>query len=181
MYSTLFKIWHWLNGIILLGLVATVFLKDAFFSKSINADILAQKLQTMSIVITHEQAITLAKTLSKPFWEWHLILGYTIAALLVLRVLLIFDKKTQKEKPQNNHKKIVKIGYKIFLGIIALFLITGFMMAFKADFGLSKELVAQAKEIHKTLFFALWFIPLHIIGVIMEHKKEQNHLIDKII
>lgn len=181
MYSSLFKIWHWANGIVLLGLVATVFLKDAFFSKSTNAELLAQKLKTMSIMITPEQAITLAKTLSKPFWEWHLILGYIVAALFVLRVLLIFDKKSQQEMPQNTHKKIVKMGYKLFHGIIALFVITGFMMVFKENFGLSKAWVDQAKELHELLFFALWFIPLHVIGVIIEHKKEQNQLIDRII
>lgn len=165
----------------LLALTLTVFLKEAFFDKSTNAELLSQKLQTMAITLTSDQATNLAKVISKPFWEWHIILGYVLIALLVYRALLLFDKKTNPEKPQSLHKKIVKIGYKLFYIALVVFAITGLMMVFKTELTLSKEIVGYAKEIHKLLFYTMWFIPLHVIGVVMEHKKEQNQLIDKII
>jgi len=126
----------------------------------------------MSITITSDQAITLAKVISKPFWEWHIILGYILVALLVYRVLLLFDKNTVQEVPKDAHKKIVKIGYKLLYAILGLFAITGLMMVFKTELALSKEIADYAKEMHKFLFYAMWFIPLHIAGVIIEHKKD---------
>ncbi|MEA1916647.1 MAG: cytochrome b/b6 domain-containing protein [Campylobacterota bacterium] len=181
MYSPLFKLWHWLNAFVLTSLVGTVLLRETFLSKHTNADILTQKLQTLDISITHESAIMLAKALRGPLWDWHIILGYALIALLVYRILLIFDKKTVVEKPEDLHMKAVKCGYKILYAILTLFAITGIMMVFRTDLGISKEIAHQAKELHELLYYGMWFIPLHVIGVIVEHKKSKSQLIDKMI
>ena len=120
MYSPLFKLWHWLNAFVLTSLVGTVLLRETFLNINTNADILTQKLQTLDISITHESAIMLAKALRAPLWDMHILLGYGLVALLVYRLLLIFDKKTVVEKPEDFHMKMVKYGYKIFYVILTL-------------------------------------------------------------
>lgn len=163
------------------SLVGTVLLRGTFLSKHTNADILIQKLQTLNINITHDNAIMLAKAIRATLWDWHIILGYALVALLVYRFLLIFDKKTVIEKVEDFHMKAVKYGYKILYVILTLFAITGIILVFRTDLGISKEMAHQAKELHKLLYYGMWFIPLHVIGVIVEHKKSKNQLIDKMI
>jgi cytochrome b561 len=180
MYSSFFKLWHWLNALILTLLTGTVFVKKLFFSSDTNANILIKKLHNISINISKEQAEVIAKAIRHPFWEWHIILGYVLGALVIYRILLIFDKKTVIEKAKDLHMKIVKIGYKIFHIIMATMVITGLMTVFKADLGLSKEMLFSVKELHNILFLSMWFIPIHIIAVVLENRKDKT-LIQKML
>ena len=43
-YTLAFRIWHWLNAIVVLGLLGTVFLRKTFLSWRTNSEILMTKL-----------------------------------------------------------------------------------------------------------------------------------------
>jgi Ni/Fe-hydrogenase 1 B-type cytochrome subunit len=89
-YTLQFRIWHWFNAIVVLGLVATVLLRWTLFSKTGNAQVLMSKLTEMGISITHEQGVTLAKALRVELWEWHITLGFIFAGLVLFRLYLHF-------------------------------------------------------------------------------------------
>ena len=62
-YTLKFRIWHWLNAIVILGLLGTVFLRKTFLSYKANAEILMSKLSAMGTDITIEDAKILAKAI----------------------------------------------------------------------------------------------------------------------
>ena len=95
-YSLNFRIWHWLNAIVVLGLVATVLLRWTFLSKHTNADILMEKLSSFGVTISSDQSVLLAKALRVELWEWHIILGYAFLALVLFRVYLFFKDSVRE-------------------------------------------------------------------------------------
>jgi Ni,Fe-hydrogenase I cytochrome b subunit len=78
-YSASFRLWHWLNAFVVLGLLGTVFLRKTFLSWRENSEILMSKLSEFGVEITVEQAKILAKAVRAGMWEWHIILGYGLA------------------------------------------------------------------------------------------------------
>src|SRR5210317_659589 len=87
-WSVSFRLWHWLHALVVLGLLCTVLLRKTFLSWRSNSEILATKLSSMDIEVSSEQAKLLAKAVRAPMWEWHIILGYALAILLVYRIVL---------------------------------------------------------------------------------------------
>jgi len=181
MYSGLFKIWHWLNAIVISLLVLTALLRETFFDKGANAKIIISKLSEFSINLTNDQAILVAKAIRHPLWEWHIILGYVLCALLIYRFLLIFDKNTVIEKAEDLHMRLVKISYKILYLFIFAEAVTGLLLVFRRDLGISKDIIHFAKDIHEISYYViLIFIPLHIIGVIIKNRKDRD-LLNKMV
>ena len=68
-FTLKFRIWHWLNAFVVLGLLGTVFLRKTFLSWRTNSEILMSKLSEFSIVISEEQAKILAKAVRAGMWE----------------------------------------------------------------------------------------------------------------
>src|SRR5665648_532924 len=110
-----FRIWHWMSAAVVLGLLGTVFLRKTFLSWRTNSEILAQKLAEINLEVTAAQAKSLAVAIRASLWEWHIILGYALAVLVVWRILLFFTQSGKENyknfKEQTLHDKIVKIGY----------------------------------------------------------------------
>jgi len=89
-----FRVWHWIHAAVVLGLLGTVFLRKTFLSWRTNSELLTQKLSEINLEVTADQAKVLAKAIRAPMWEWHIILGYALAALL-------FFTKSGKSNYQN--------------------------------------------------------------------------------
>ncbi len=108
-WSLNFRIWHWINAIVILGLLGTVFLRKTFLSWRANAELLTQKLSEINLEITAEQAKVLAKAIRVPMWEWHILLGYALAALVIWRIILFFTQSGKQNyqnlKEETFHKK----------------------------------------------------------------------------
>jgi len=169
-----------------LGLLGTVFLRKTFLSWRTNSELLTQKLSEIDLSVSEAQAKVLAKAIRAPMWEWHIILGYALAALVVWRILLFFTE-SGKQNYQNLssetlHKKMVKLGY-IGIYVIILFMtISGLTIHFYETLGLTKEFAHDIKEIHELVFNAiLIFVPLHIIGVIIAENQDEKDIISDMI
>ncbi len=181
-----FRIWHWLHAIVILGLLGTVFLRKTFLSWRTNSELLTQKLAEIDLSVTADQAKVLAKSIRAPMWEWHIILGYALAALVVWRIVLFFTE-SGKQNYQNLasetlHKKMVKLGYIGIYAIILFMSISGLTIHFYETLGLSKDLAHDIKEVHELVFNAiLIFVPLHIIGVIIAENRDEKGIISDMI
>ncbi|OHE16156.1 MAG: cytochrome B [Sulfurimonas sp. RIFOXYD2_FULL_37_8] len=183
-YTLKFRIWHWLNAIVILGLLGTVFLRKTFLSYKANAEILMSKLSAMGTDITIEDAKILAKAIRAGMWEWHIILGYALAFLVIYRIFLFFGDESKKEDfvSLNIHKKAVKISYYILYAVILFMTISGFAIHFYTDLGISKESVGTLKEMHESVYnFILIFVPLHIAGVVFADAKEEYGIVSTMI
>ena len=181
-----FRIWHWVHATVILGLLGTVFLRKTFLSWRANSELLTQKLAEIDLSVTEAQAKVLAKAIRAPMWEWHIILGYALAALVVWRIILFFTE-SGKQNYQNFssetlHKKMVKLGYIGIYAIILFMSISGLVIHFYEELGLLKDTAHDIKEIHELVFNAiLIFVPLHIIGVIIAENRDEQDIISDMI
>ncbi len=185
-WSLNFRVWHWVHATVVLGLLGTVFLRKTFLSWRTNSELLTQKLSEIDLSVTEVQAKVLAKAIRAPMWEWHIILGYVLAALVVWRIILFFTdsgkQNYQNLKAESLHKKMVKIGYIGIYAILAFMTVSGLVIHFYEELGLLKDTAHDIKEIHELVFNAiLIFVPLHILGVIIaENRNEKGILSDMV-
>lgn len=183
-YSASFRLWHWLNAIVVLGLLATVFLRKTFLSWRTNSEILMTKLSEFGIEITAEQAKILAKAIRAGMWEWHIILGYALVFLIIYRIYLHYSNATNKESfsSLSLHKKGVEVLYYLFYATLVFMAISGVVISFHEELGMSKEFAHDIKEIHELAFnFILFFAVAHIGGVVIAELRDEKGLVSSMI
>ena len=185
-WSLNFRLWHWIHATVVLGLIGTVLLRKTFLSWRTNSELLTQKLSEINLEVTADQAKVLAKAIRAPMWEWHIILGYALAALVVWRILLFFTE-SGKQNYQNLgvetfHKKMVKLGYIGIYGIILFMAASGLVIHFYEALGLTKDSAHDIKEIHELAYNAiLIFAPLHIIGVFIAENQDEKGILSDMV
>jgi cytochrome b561 len=185
-WSLSFRIWHWLHAFVVLGLLGTVFLRKTFLSWRANSEILATKLSTMDIEVSSEQAKALAKAVRAPMWEWHILLGYALAVLILVRIALYFTQSGRRNlmdiRTSSLHKKLVKIGYIGIYAILAFMAVSGLLMTFSEEIGLVKGTVNTIKEVHEFVFNAVWiFVVMHIVGVVIADSTDEKGITSDMI
>ncbi|CAA6817465.1 MAG: Ni,Fe-hydrogenase I cytochrome b subunit [uncultured Sulfurovum sp.] len=181
-----FRIWHWIHAVVVLGLLGTVFLRKTFLSWRTNSELLTQKLAEIDVEVTSEQAKVLAKAIRAPMWEWHIILGYTLTALIVWRIILFFTESGKQNYLNNKedtlHKKMVKWGYIMIYMVLVFMSVSGLTIHFHEFLGLSKAIAHDIKEIHELVFNAiLIFVPLHIVGIVIAENRAERGIISAMV
>jgi len=169
-----------------MGLIGTVLLRKSFLSWRANSEILMQKLSEINIDVTAEQAKVLAKAIRAPMWEWHIILGYALAALVLWRILLFFTQSGRQNyrhlKEENLHKKMVKLGYLVIYATLLFMAVSGLVTHFYEALGLTKDTAHDIKEVHELLYnVLLYFVPLHIIGVFVAENKDEKGILSDMV
>jgi cytochrome b561 len=179
-YSIKFRVWHWLNALIISALILTVWLRESFLSYKTNAPLLLSKLSEMGVTITQEQSVTLAKALRAELWQWHIYLGYALIAMILFRVFLVFKDNSEKVSfmKKSLHKKVVTLSYLLFF--VALFAISasGMVLTFHDTLSIDEEKLHDIKEVHESLyFFIMAFVGLHLLGLIVAENRGENGII----
>ena len=183
-YTLSFRVWHWLNALVIIGLLGTVFLRKTFLSWRDNAQIIMSKFSEMGVVITKEQAKVVAQTIRDGMWEWHIILGYALAFLVLYRIYLFFRDKSTKEtfSSLTLHKKGVKSLYYVFYATLVFMSVSGLVIEFYEFLGLTKAMAHNIAEAHEVVFnFIMIFVVLHIAGVIIAENKDEKGLVSTMI
>lgn len=183
-YTLKFRIWHWLNAFVIFGILGTVFLRETFLNYKENSQILMTKLSEMGSDMAIDDAKILAKALRDNMWQWHIILGYALAFLVLYRIFLFFIDKSQREEfgSLTLHKKAVRALYFIFYGALIFMSVSGLVMHFYESFGIAKESLKYIKELHEAVYMIiLVFVPMHIAGVVIADATEENGLISTMI
>ena len=185
-WSLVFRIWHWTNAVVVLGLLGTVFLRETFLDKRANGDILLQKLKTFHIDITQDQAVALAKAIRAPMWEWHIWLGYALGLLVLWRIALFFTESGKRNyralSKETLHKKAVKLGYLVLYLLLTFMVLSGLFLTFYETIGVSKSFARDIKELHEAAYYAvLFFVPLHIAGVFIADATEEKCIVSDMI
>lgn len=194
------RIWHWINALAIVGLLATVLLRKTFLSWRSNAALIENKLREAGTAITPELAKEIAVSIRSPMWDWHYILGFVLAAALLGRILififvdrkkstehflkryLAFSKVPSSEKTPYLHYTFVKTGYAIFYLLTFFMVITGFTMYFKESLNLPKSFIETVKELHElTMWFFVVFTAGHIMGVIIAENRQDQGIVSDMI
>ena len=185
-WSLNFRVWHWVHATVVLGLLGTVFLRKTFLSWRDNSEILSQKLLTMDIAVSSEQAKVLAKSIRAPMWDWHIILGYGLAFLLIWRIALFFTQSGKQNyqnlKKETLHKKAVKLGYIAIYAILAFMTISGLVIHFYKELSILKDTAHNIKEVHELAYNAiLIFTPMHIVGVFIAENQDEKGILSDMV
>ena len=185
-WSLNFRLWHWIHATVVLGLLGTVFLRKTFLSWRANSEILTTKLSSIDISVTADQAKMLAKSIRTPMWEWHILLGYALAALVVWRVALFFTDSGKQNyihlKEENFHKKMVKLGYIGIYATLFFMSVSGLTIHFYELLTLTKDTAHNIKDIHELVFNVLLvFVPLHIAGVFVAENRDEKGILSDMV
>lgn len=194
------RIWHWLNALVILGLLATVLLRKTFLSWRANSAVIQEKLTAAGTTITPELAKDIAVAIRNPLWDWHIYLGFALAGLFVSRFLISFfiEKRCPflhtlksaaalKTVPQADrfeaiHYTLVRAGYAVFYFATLFMIVSGLTLTFKADLGISKDLSDTTKELHElAMWFFVVFVAGHIGGVIISETTKNPGLVSDMI
>jgi Ni/Fe-hydrogenase 1 B-type cytochrome subunit len=184
-HSRAIRIWHWSSFIIILGSLLTVLLSETLLDMRENIHSVKTALEEKGVVLTLDQAKSVARINRHIIWDWHIYFGYVLAALFFYRVILeFFQPKGQKIfgilknakkylKAENSDKKTAKqylfsryiyLIYYLTLGIMSC---TGLFMAFADGNENLDEIRHNLKEIHGVgMYVILSFIVVHLGGII---------------
>ena len=183
-YPISLRIWHWLNAIAVSGLLLTFFLRKTFLSWRDNSIIIVDKLSSMGIQVSEEQAKVVAKAIRAPMWEWHIIFGLMMASLLIYRAWIFWQEAGfgYDDEGESLHMKLVHWGYKVIYLILIFMAISGILLNWHETFALSKDLTHTIKEIHEYVAWTIVvFVPLHIVGVFVAENDDQRGLVSRMI
>ncbi|MBD3788849.1 MAG: cytochrome b/b6 domain-containing protein [Campylobacterales bacterium] len=181
-----FRLWHWINAFIILGVLGTVFLRKTFLSVKTNSEVVMDKLSGIDINVTASQAKMVVRAIRAPMWEWHIWLGYALAALVVWRIALFFTQSGKQKyttlKEQTMHHKLVTVLYVLFYAALTFMAVSGLMLEFHKALGISHSLTEWLEGKHALIYnLILYFVPIHILGVIMAEQKEEKGIISDMI
>lgn len=197
-HSRNMRLWHWLNTIVITCSVLTVLVNSTILDREIALKLYQENKE--NIELSDAQIKSIVHTLEEKVWEFHIYIGYALAALLVFRIVLEFfelaDKKfirklkgaylhykETKEKRMNSTKGfITKTIYAIFYLLLILIVITGFLLVFKSELHIAKNLSHDIKDFHGfCMYMILGFTVAHIVGIILAERKEDKGIVSDMI
>jgi cytochrome b561 len=186
-FAPLLRLWHWLTVAAVTGLYFTVLLRETFLDKKAVAAIVQNKLQALGVSINGEEAVSIAKAIRAPMWEWHYIFAYGLALAIVVRIVAMLRgeaklpllKVLQARGVHEKGKAAVHLGICFMLTVMTL---TGFFYYFHDALGFDKDSIRWVKEVHETLMLPLAvLIVAHIGGVVMHEIKTKEPIVSKMI
>jgi Ni/Fe-hydrogenase 1 B-type cytochrome subunit len=89
-YTLFLRLYHWLNAVVVILILFTVFARKNWLEKFKIRDIILDFAQKYDIPITKESAYELAKIVRNEIWDYHYTLGIMLSILLLYRVVVFF-------------------------------------------------------------------------------------------
>lgn len=190
------RIWHWLNVFVMTSLLLTVLLRKTLLSWKTNSVIISTKLEAAGHFISPGLAADIAKTIRNPLWDWHIVLGYALGALFVIRILIalfvekkcifisVFKSIRNKTIIQNEtrHYYLVKAFYAIFHFMTLVMFVTGIILVLKNDLGFDRGIIGALKEVHEiSMWFFIVFIIVHLLGVVISENGKDAGIVSDMI
>jgi Ni/Fe-hydrogenase 1 B-type cytochrome subunit len=199
-HSTLIRIWHWLTFIIITTLITTVLLASSALEPRKNIKLVQERLAGKGITVTDEQAFSVSHSYDDKMWDFHKLLGYGLAFLLLSRVIIeLLQSKDEKAgsrikhalkmNPQNTedqklkkHFLIVKRGYFVFYALLLLIVLSGLGIAFGRDVAFLDHNHRLIKQIHGFCQYLMYgFVLLHLGGVILSDLTHSKGIVSGMI
>ncbi len=199
-HSVYIRIWHWLTFLAISGSMITVLINSTLTNQRENIPMVQEQLMSKDVAVNEEQAFAVTREYEDKFWGVHKLFGYSIAFLLLSRIIfeltvsgdekissriknaLGLYKKNDKSKPEYRHYLAVKSGYLAFYILLLSMALTGLGLAFGRNFGFSRELHNNIKEIHSIgQYFIYGFVLVHLSGVIIAETRKSGGIVSGMI
>jgi Ni/Fe-hydrogenase 1 B-type cytochrome subunit len=190
------RLWHWLNFLVISGSLLTVLINSTLLDRGVVTEAIGKQLKSNGSTNVAADAGKIAHDLGDQVWQVHIYIGIALAVLLLYRIVLEFFQPgnqhffkkirvainryqdNSSEKRLARHEVVVKALYLIFYLLLAIIAVTGLSLAFKKNFGISKPLGHQIKEIHGfCMYLIIAFILVHLAGVLLAERKDSKGII----
>ena len=194
------RLWHWLNALVIVGLLLTVLLRKTLLSWRANSALIQEKLNEAGTAIAPEMAREIAVAIRNPLWDWHVYLGFALTTLLIGKILVavfiekkavdvqsiknifLFKRIPNPERKEALHYSFVKTGYAVFYIATAVMVVTGLLLNFEESLKLSEPLSEVLKETHEIMmWFFVVFIGGHLAGVVLAENGADKGLVSDMI
>ncbi|MCJ7765036.1 MAG: cytochrome b/b6 domain-containing protein, partial [Thiovulaceae bacterium] len=169
-YTRLYRSWHWLMALSVIGLLFTVLLRKTFLSWHTNAALIQSKLVDTGTEITAETAKMIAKAIRAPMWEWHYIFGLFLGIAILIRIYMLLTKKATDplsaliQAPKE--EKLQRTVYLFLYLALLVMALTGATLYYHESLGFTDKGVEWVKELHENLMYGvLGLVVLHLGGV----------------
>lgn len=180
-FDITFRMMHWLLAILMFLLLGTIFLRLTWLEKFGVAEIISAYAADQQIDISQDQAVTLAKKIRKPMWQWHIWLGYAITAVYVLRMLLPLFGRMRFASPHQagltTQTRWQYLIYLVFYVLLGASLTTGLLIEFGPDAW--HEAVEEAHVL--SIYYFVAYMVLHLGGVFLAEFTHLPGLISRVI
>ncbi len=175
------RLMHWAIAVTFLYIMLTVLLRMGWMNKGSMGTIIHDNLAEKNVSITPDDAGLIAKKVRKPMWNTHVIAGYVLVGLFVLRSILTWVQGMGFANPLkagvSNYEKGKAWVYIVFYLMLGASLFTGLMMEFGPE-----SLEHTMEDIHVlSLYYSVAFILLHTVGVLRADAGKERGIISKII
>lgn len=172
---------HWAIAFTFLYIMLTVLLRMGWMNKGNMGTIIHENLSEQKVTITPDDAMLIAKKVRRPMWETHIIAGYVLIGLFVLRIILTWVQgigfANPLKKGVSQYEKFKAWVYIVFYLLLGTSLFTGIMLEFGPE-----SIEHTMEDIHVlSLYYSIAFILLHTIGVLLADVKKERGIISKII
>ena len=185
-YTRLYRFWHWLMALSVIGLLFTVLLRKTFLSWHTNAALIQSKLADTGTEITAETAKMIAKAIRAPMWEWHYIFGLFLGIAILIRIYMLLTKKATDPLSaliQAPKEEMLQRSVYLFLCFALLVMaVSGGTLYFHDSLGFTDKGVAWVKELHENLMYGvLALVILHLGGVFRHEVTTKEGIVSKMI
>jgi Ni/Fe-hydrogenase 1 B-type cytochrome subunit len=193
------RIWHWSLFLFVSASFVTVLLASTVFRTRNTIAMVTNELQAKGASINKDQARAVAHAYSDKLWEIHKWLGFGIALLVLLRIIIELTgprperlsvqlKKALGLRPANRQMKMevqqfiqVKRIYVIFYATLLLMALTGLGLAFE-DVPVLRSAHSAIKQLHGFLQWVIYgFMLIHLAGVILADLGTHKGLVSRMI
>ena len=188
-HSLAIRIWHWTFFVVLTASLTTVLFGSTLLRTRDNIAGVQQELQEKGVSVTKDQARSVAHAYSDKVWDLHTWLGYGLAGLLLIRIIIEVAQPGEERlrtkirkvagfKPSGlrpgddaakrfvQHYGRVKWMYVIFYVLIGTMALTGLGLAFE-DVPVLRTWNRSITNVHQFVqYFIYAFILIHLVGVI---------------
>ena len=150
-------------------------------NKNTVAEIMTNELSRLDVKINEDQAVSIAKSIRSPMWEWHVYSGYLLIVLYCIRMFVFAVQGVPFRNPLSrtarSREKFQSWTYILFYLFLGASLTTGVLILYGPDS--THHLMEELHE--KSLYWLLVFIILHFIGVLLLEFGEKKGIVSKMI
>lgn len=199
-YSPNVRLWHWLNFIVIGGLLLTVLINETVLDRQPVSLLISEQFGKSGIPENQAAVGGIAHELSERVWTLHGYIGILLVLLFAYRVITEFTvprsqllsykikearsilKKMGPEHYLARHELTVKLIYIAFYIVMVMLVVTGLTLFLRNTIGLDRSLAHEIKEIHGfCMYVIIGFIIVHLAGVILAELKRSPGIVSDMI
>jgi Ni/Fe-hydrogenase 1 B-type cytochrome subunit len=199
-HSVLIRVWHWLTFIVISAVIVTVLLTATLMNQRKNSVMVQDQLKSKGVIVTDDQAFAVSRQFEDIMWTLHKQLGYGLAFLLVVRILIelvvpgeekVYSrvkkalglyKQNEGNKSEYRHYVWVKRGYLLFYALLFIMIITGLGLALGRGVPFLRSMHRVIITVHSICAnFIYIFVLLHLFGVIIIENSNAKAIVSGMI